>query len=40
MQCIQFADDTILYLGHPNLAELKKMIEQDLEVLQDWFRAN
>ena len=27
MQCIQFADDTTLYLGHPNPEELKKMIE-------------
>ena len=40
MQCIQFTDDTTLYLGHPNPEELKKMIEQDLQVLQDWFRAN
>ena len=39
-QCIQFADDTTLYLGHPNPEVLKKMIEQDLKVLQDWFRAN
>ena len=40
MQCIQFADDTTLYLGHPNQTQLKKMIEYDLETLQDWFRAN
>ena len=40
MQCIQFADDTTLYLGHPNPIMLKNMIEYDLEVLQDWFRAN
>ena len=40
MQCIQFADDTTLYLGHPNPEILKSMVEQDLEVLQDWFRAN
>ena len=40
MQCIQFTDDTNLYLGHPNPEELKKMIEQDLQVLQDLFRAN
>ena len=40
MQCIQFADDTTLYLGHSNPEELKKMIEQYLQVLQDWFRAN
>ena len=40
MQCIQFADDTTLYLGHPNPEALKNIIEQDLTVLQDWFRAN
>ena len=40
MQCIQFADDTTLYLGHPNPELLKHMVEHDLEVLQDWFRAN
>ena len=40
MQCIQFADDTTLYLGHPDPILLKNMIEHDLRVLQDWFRAN
>ena len=40
MQCIQFTDDTTLYLGHPNPELLKHMVEHDLEVLQDWFRAN
>ena len=40
MQCIQFADDTTLYLGHPNPELLTKRIEQDLVTLQDWFRAN
>ena len=40
MQCIQFADDTTLYLGHPDPDVLKEMIEQDLKVWQDWFRAN
>ena len=40
MQCIQFADHTTLYLGHPNSEVLKKMIQEDLKVLQDWFRAN
>ena len=40
MQCIQFADDTTLYLGHSNPEELKKMIERDLQVLKDWLRAN
>ena len=40
MQIIQFADDTTLYLGHSDPKLLNYMIEQDLEILQDWFRAN
>ena len=40
MQCIQFADDTTLYLGHPDPTTLRTLIEYDLLVLQDWFRAN
>ena len=40
MQCIQFADDAMLYLGHLNPERLKRMVEDDLGVLQDWFRAN
>ena len=40
MQCIQFADDAMLYLGHLNPERLKRMVEDDLDVLQDWFRAN
>ena len=40
MQCIQFADDTMLYLGHLNPERLKHMVEDNLDVLQDWFRAN
>ena len=40
MQCIQFTDNTTLYLGHPNLTVLKRMIEYSLDVIQDWFRAN
>ena len=39
-QCIQFADNTTLYLGHPNPEILTKRIEQDLVTLKDWFRAN
>ena len=40
MQCIQFADDTTLYLGHKNSKYLQYCINQDLQSLQDWFRAN
>ena len=40
MLCIQFADDTTLYLGHPNPELLRCLVEHDLEILQDWFRAN
>ena len=40
MQCIQFADDTTLYLGHLDPEVLKTMVEQELKILQDWFRAN
>ena len=40
IQCIQFADDTTLYLGHPDPTTLKSHIEHDPGVLQDWFRAN
>ena len=40
MKCIQFADDTTLYLGYPDPNRLRDMIEKDLKVLQDWFRTN
>ena len=40
LQCIQFADDTTLYLGHHNISYLTYMVEQDLENISDWFRAN
>ena len=40
MQCIQFAYDTTLYLGHKNLHYLQYCINADLKSLQDWFRAN
>ena len=39
-KCIQFADDTTIYLGSKNLNYLKYCIEQDLCILQDWFNAN
>ena len=40
LSCIQFADDTTLYLGHYNVKYLRYMLETDLENISDWFRAN
>ena len=40
LNCIQFADDTMLYLSHHNVKYLRFMIETDLENISDWFRAN
>ena len=40
LNCIQFTDDTTLYLGHHNMKYLRFMIETDLESISDWFRAN
>ena len=40
LSCIQFADDTTLYISHQNLDYIKFCLEHDLGILQDWFRAN
>ena len=40
LHCLQFADDTTLYLGHVDIRYLEFCVEHDLLVLQDWFRAN
>ena len=40
LSCIQFADDTTLYVSHYKLSYLKFALNHDLDVLQDWFRAN
>ena len=40
LQCIQFADDTTLYLGHKNRHYLRYCVESDLINIQDWFNAN
>ena len=40
LQCIQFADNTILYLGHKNRHYLRYCVESDLINIQDWFNAN
>ena len=40
LHCIQFANDTTLYLGHHDIKFLNFCIKHDLTILQDWFRAN
>ena len=40
LHCIQFADDTTLYLGHNDIKFLNFCIEHDMNILQDWFEAN
>ena len=37
---ILFADDTTLYKSHKNLRYLVWSVNQDLEKISDWFRAN
>ena len=37
---LQFADDTTIYKGHRNLRYLTWCVEQDLNNLNDWFKAN
>ena len=39
-QVILFADDTTLYITNHNISQIKKCLEQDLSLLQDWFHAN
>ena len=39
-KCILFADDTTIYMTHRNQNYLSWCIEQDLETISDWFRAN
>ena len=40
LECIQFADDTTLYITHQSLSYIKFCLEHDLSILQDWFLAN
>ena len=40
LECIQFADDTTLYVTHKNIDYIRFCLEYDLCTLQDWFRAN
>ena len=37
---IQFADDTTIIFSHRNVNYLKYCVERELEVLNDWFKAN
>ena len=38
--CILFADDTMMYMSHSNLNYINYCIEQDLQIVADWFKAN
>ena len=40
LECIQFADDTTLYITHQNISYIRFCLEHDLNTLQDWFLAN
>ena len=37
---IQFADDTTIIFSHRNINYLKYCVERELDVLNDWFKAN
>ena len=37
---ILFADDTTLYITNHNISQIKKCLEHDLKLLQDWFHTN
>ena len=39
-KCILFADDTTIYMSHKNENFLNWCIEEDLKVINDWFKAN
>ena len=39
-KCILFADDTTIYICHDNLRYMKWCIEEDLSILNDWFKAD
>ena len=38
--CILFADDTTIYIGHKDINKLKLYVTKDLKNLSDWFKAN
>ena len=40
LSCIQFANDTTLYISHSNIDYIRFCLEHDLGILHDWFLAN
>ena len=40
LSCIQFVDDTMIYITHANLNYVRFCLEHNLATLQDWFLAN
>ena len=38
--CILFADDTTLFVTHRNVTYMEWCIQEDMETLHDWFKAN
>ena len=40
LSCIQFADDTTLYITHNKISYIQSCIEIDLAILCDWFLSN
>ena len=40
LSCIQFADDTTLYITHCKISYIRSCIEIDLATLKDWFLSN
>ena len=37
LECIQFADDTTLYITHNNMQYIRFCVDHALNILQDWF---
>jgi len=40
LSCIMFADDTTLYTSSSNIDDLYKVVNTEINLLDDWFRAN
>ena len=40
LHCIMFADDTSLFLSHPNYQDLHNLFNSELELISEWFYAN
>ena len=37
---IQYADDTVIYLGHKNVNEISKLLNEDLDLISTYFNEN